>query len=259
MVRNSAGQGRQRRDLRFVPLNFADIFRIVARLQRPRRRKEGIMIQGVIFDMDGLMFDTERLWDTLWAPCCEKMGLPAPTEAFYAGGRGLAGANLHAHLKEFYPTVDPKKMLDEVWDLGMARFAEGVPCKPGLKELLHYLEEIGMPRIVASSSPRHMVEQNLQTTGTARYFHDTVCGGDVPRSKPDPAIFLEAARRLRLTPQTCLVLEDSYNGVRAGAAAGCVTVMVPDLAAPNDEMASLYTRCCKDLFEVKQLLEQGLL
>lgn len=217
------------------------------------------MIQGVIFDMDGLMFDTERLWDTLWAPCCEEMGLPMPTPEFYAGGRGLAGVYLKQHLQEFYPDADPQEMLDLVWDLGMKRFAEGVPCKPGLKELLAYLEETGMPRIVASSSPRHMIEQNLQTTGTARYFHDTVCGADVPRSKPDPAIFLEAARRLRLDPKTCLVLEDSYNGVRAGAAAGCVTVMVPDLAAPNEEMAGLYTRCCKDLFEVKELLQAGAL
>lgn len=215
------------------------------------------MIKGVIFDMDGLMFDTERLWDTLWAPCCEQLGLPGPTEAFLAGGRGLAGDNLRRHLAEFYPQVAPQTLLDAVWREADAAFEKGVPVKPGLRELLAYLEELGLPRIVASSSPRAMIERNLQNTGTARYFHDVVCGYDVNASKPDPAIFLEAARRLRLAPQDCLVLEDSHNGVRAGHAAGAVTVMVPDLMPVTEEMARLYTACCKDLFDVKALLQSG--
>ena len=104
-----------------------------------------------------------------------------------------------------------------------------------------------------------MIEQNLQTTGTARYFHDVVCGADVKNSKPAPDIFLEAARRLGLDIHACLVLEDSYNGVRAGHAAGAVTVMVPDLAQPNGEIRSLYTRCCRDLLEVRDLLQAGAL
>lgn len=148
-------------------------------------------------------------------------------------------------------------MLDKVWQIGEARFAQGVPCKPGLKELLATLEEMGMPRIVASSSPRNMIEQNLQTTGTARYFHDIVCGADVQHSKPAPDIFLEAARRLGLDCHDCLVLEDSFNGVRAGHAAGAVTVMVPDLAQPDEEIRQLYNVCCHDLFEVRELLLAG--
>src|SRR5699024_6292735 len=126
------------------------------------------MIQGVIFDMDGLMFDTERLWDTLWEPTCQALGIPMPedTAAFYAGGRGLAGEKLRAHIGRYFPQVDPQKMLDKIWQIGGERFAQGVPCKPGLKELLALLEERGIPRIVASSSPRNMIEQNLQTTGT---------------------------------------------------------------------------------------------
>ena len=171
--------------------------------------------------------------------------------------RGLAGENLKRYIAKFFPGHDPQKLLDAVWAMADERFARGVPCKPGLKELLAYLEEKGLPRIVASSSPRNMIEMNLQTTGVARYFHDVVCGTDVARSKPDPAIFLEAARRLDLDPRACLVLEDSFNGVRAGAAAGAVTVMVPDLAQPTEEIQKLYTRCCKDLFEVLALLKGG--
>lgn len=146
------------------------------------------MIKGVIFDMDGLMFDTERLWDTFWDPACEELGVPMPQDlaTFYASGRGLAGQYLIEHVQKYFPQVDPQKMLDKVWQIGDARFAQGVPCKPGLKELLALLEERGLPRIVASSSPRNMIEQNLQTTGTARYFHDIVCGADVQHSKPAP-------------------------------------------------------------------------
>ena len=219
--------------------------------------KEKYMVKGVIFDMDGLMFDTERLWDTLWTPCCQKLGMPDPPPDFYTSVRGLAGENLKRYIAKFFPGHDPQKLLDAVWAMADERFAQGVPCKPGLKELLPYLEEKGLPRIVASSSPRNMIEMNLQTTGVARYFHDVVCGTDVARSKPDPAIFLEAARRLDLDPRACLVLEDSFNGVRAGAAAGAVTVMVPDLAQPTKEIQKLYTRCCKDLFEVLALLKDG--
>lgn len=182
-------------------------------------------------------------------PLLPKLGMPDPPPDFYTSVRGLAGENLKRYIAKFFPGHDPQKLLDAVWAMADERFARGVPCKPGLKELLAYLEEKGLPRIVASSSPRNMIEMNLQTTGVARYFHDVVCGTDVARSKPDPAIFLEAARRLDLDPRACLVLEDSFNGVRAGAAAGAVTVMVPDLAQPTEEIQKLYTRCCKDLLK----------
>ena len=187
------------------------------------------MVKGVIFDMDGLMFDTERLWDTFWAPCCEKLGLSAPPADFCPGCRGLAGENLRNHIHRYYPAIDPQRLLDEVWAYGAAQMAKGVPCKPGLRELLGYLETIGMPRIVASSSPRDMIEMNLQTT----------------------------ARRIGLPADDCLVLEDSFNGVRAGHAAGAVTVMVPDLAEPTQEILGLCHRCCHDLHEVLALLKDG--
>ena len=216
------------------------------------------MVKGVIFDMDGLMFDTERLWDTLWEPACAALGLPLPAdmEKFRAGGRGLAGDNLRRHVAEYIPG-DPQKVLDKIWQLGDERFARGVPCKKGLKELLAALEDMGLPRIVASSSPRNMIEMNLQTTGTARYFHDIVCGNEVKLCKPAPDIFLEAARRIKVDIHDCMVLEDSHNGIRAGHASGAETVMVPDLLPVTDEMRSLYTAECRDLFEVKKLLEAG--
>lgn len=217
------------------------------------------MIQAVIFDMDGLMFDTERLWDTLWEPACQALGLVMPEnlDAFFAGGRGLAGTKLNEHIQKFFPQIDPQVIVEKVWELAEDRFGQGVPCKPGLAELLQTLEEKKIPRIVASSSPRALILKNLETTGMSRYFEQVVCGADVRFSKPAPDIFLEAARRLDVDIHKCLVLEDSFNGVRAGHAAGAVTVMVPDIAQPNEEIRTLYTRCCRDLHQVRQLLLDG--
>ena len=215
------------------------------------------MIQGVIFDMEGLMFDTERIWATLWAPALERLGQPAPTEAFVAGARGLAGENMLHYLAENYPACDPQQLLDAVNELGRTALANGAPAKPGLFELLDWLEQAGIPRVVASSSTRETIDRYLRIADIERYFAARVSGQDVAFSKPDPAVFLEAARRLGLPPEHCLVLEDSFNGVRAGHAAGAVTVMVPDLTQPTPEIRALCTACCKTLLDVRDLLTAG--
>ena len=215
------------------------------------------MIRGVIFDMDGLMFDTERIWVTLWAPAARELGLPAPDAAFAAGARGLAGENMLRYLRAHYPTVAPQLLLDTLYRLAGQALANGAPVKPGLYELLDYLKGAGIPRVVASSSPREMIRSHLRHAHIEQYFAGVVSGQDVQHSKPDPAIFLEAARVLGLPPRDCLVLEDSFNGVRAGHASGAVTVMVPDLDQPTQEIRSLYNACCKDLLEVRDLLKAG--
>ena len=208
--------------------------------------------------MDGLMFDTERLWDTLWEPTCREMGvaMPADADAFLASGRGLAGQALAEHIREYFPTADPQKMLQTAWRLADELFAKGVPCKPGLFELLDVLEERGIPRIVASSSPRSMILQNLSTTGAGRYFAQVVCGADVEHSKPAPDIFLLAASRLGVDIHRCLVLEDSLNGLRAARASGAVSVMVPDLRPYGPEVAPYVDYLKQDLSQVIDLLDR---
>lgn len=215
------------------------------------------MIRGVIFDMDGLMFDTERIWTTLWAPALEQLGQPAPTDDFVAGARGLAGENMLHYLAKHYPAVDPRLLLDTVNGIGKTALANGAPAKPGLYELLEYLDQAGLPRVVASSSSHETIDRYLRIAGIERYFSGRISGQDVQYSKPNPAIFLKAAQVLGLPPQDCLVLEDSFNGVRAGHASGAVTVMVPDLAQPDAEIRQLYNACCRDLLEVRDLLKAG--
>lgn len=215
------------------------------------------MVNGVIFDMDGLMFDTEPLWKACWAPALAQFGLeelPGLADA----ARGVAAPQTVPIIERLYgPAVDAAAVRREFDRLAAERFARGVPKKPGLDGLLAYLDERGIPRAVASSSPRAMVEGNLTNARLAGTFDAVVAGGEVTRSKPDPDIFLEAARRLGCDPATTLVLEDSFAGVRAGVAGGFVTVMVPDLMQPTNELRSLCRAVCASLDEVCALLREG--
>ena len=126
-----------------------------------------------------------------------------------------------------------------------------------LDELLAWLDANHIPMAVASSSRIHVIEGNLNNWGLTHYFKALVSGQQVKHSKPDPEIFLLAAEKLGTDPAHTLVLEDSYNGVRAGAAGGFVTVMVPDLLPADDEMRGLYTMECTSLNEVLAKLKTG--
>ncbi|MCI2047301.1 MAG: HAD family phosphatase [Faecalibacterium sp.] len=217
------------------------------------------MIQGVIFDMDGLMFDTERIWGECWAPALAKFGL-TEKPGFAADSRGTTGDAQKAVTRRYYGTaVDADALLAELTRLAYARFAAGVPKKPGLDGLLAYLRAQKIPAAVASSSPEEMIRRNLKNAGIESCFQTVVSGEHIARSKPAPDIFLHAAALLEVAPAHTLVLEDSFAGVRAGAAGGFVTVMVPDLMQPDAEIQTLYTACCASLAEVQQRLSAGAL
>ena len=215
------------------------------------------MIKGVIFDMDGLMFDTERIWATLWEPALAGLGL-SYKEGLDEAARGTAGDSMRAVLRRFYgPDCDPDRIIEALHEQGVIAFQAPPPKKPGLDELLAWLEQRHIPMVVASSSRMASILRHLNNWHMTDHFKALISGEQFSASKPDPEIFLTAAKALGTVPAETLVLEDSYNGVRAGAAGGFVTVMVPDLAPADDEMRSLYTAECRDLFEVKKLLEAG--
>ncbi len=216
-------------------------------------------IEAVVFDMDGLMFDSECVWKTLWEPALAAFGREVP-EGLPEAACGTTGDYAVAVIERFCgPDIDARAVFEEFYRLAALRFAQGVPKKPGLDELLSYLGERGVPMAVASSSPLAMIENNLRAGGVEGCFAQVVSGQFVEHSKPAPDIFLEAARRLGVQPEHALVLEDSFAGVRAGAAGGFVTVMVPDLHQPTDEIRALATRVCASLLEVRELLEAGAL
>lgn len=215
------------------------------------------MFEGVIFDMDGLMFDTEKVWAECWVPTLEIMGIPMRAGIADAA-RGTAGGEFAEVVHEWFgPDVDAERVRNVWHEVATVRFQSGVEKKPGLDELLCYLGQKGIPAAVASSSPAEQIRRHLDFAGVSGCFDAVVSSLEVERAKPEPDVFLRAAELLGVVPERTLVLEDSYNGVRAGAAGGFFTVMVPDLAAPTPEMRGLARRVCSSLLEVRDLLAAG--
>ena len=214
-------------------------------------------VLGVIFDMDGLMFDTERLSARCWKQVGAEFDLDI-TDRFLTGVRGVTRQEFQQIFERRfgdrvrYQTVMRRKM--ELYRQALAR--DGVPVKPGLAELLTFLRERRLPAAMATATEQSTARQYLAETGLTDYFDELVFGDQVRRGKPDPEIFLCAAQRLGLPPERCMVLEDSLNGVLAGIRGGFRTVMVPDLTQPPPELERQLFRKCRDLFAVMDCLRE---
>lgn len=218
------------------------------------------MISAAIFDMDGLMFDTEPVWGRCWARAFARFGLEPPSAQFKADLRGTSDDTMRAVFERYLgPDVDMQPIYEAERALVAEENARHIDKKPGLDELLAYLRGHGVPMAVASSSPAALIAANLRVAGVRDHFCQLVSTTEVSRSKPHPDVFLEAARRLGVAPEHALVLEDSFNGVRAGRAGGFVTVMVPDQEAPDEEMRRDADAICASLADVVGLLDTGAL
>ncbi len=214
------------------------------------------MIQAVIFDMDGLMFDTEALAKKGWLIAGREMQLPITDEIVYRVV-GMNAASVRKTCQEYFgPEFDYDGFRARVSDYMRRSLDEdGIPVKRGLPELLDYLKRNGCQTAVASSSPRATVEDYLRRAGMEGIFSALICGDMVARSKPAPDIFLRAAEVLGILPEDCLVLEDSSNGIRAAYAAGMKAIMVPDLIEPTAELRGMACAVCESLHGVIPFLE----
>lgn len=204
--------------------------------------------RGVVFDMDGLLLNTESLRILAVEDCARETGAPVRRDLFVSlvGGAGPAErAALEAHVREELPV--------DFWHVyrrcAERRMADVRPM-PGAIELLDHLDRRGVACAIATSATRASVERFCAPFGLVQRFRAIVAKGDYPRAKPAPDAYLEAAARLGLPPQDCLALEDSYNGVRAAVAAGMATIMAPDVTPATDEMRSLCIAIVADLREV---------
>jgi HAD superfamily hydrolase (TIGR01509 family) len=211
-------------------------------------------IEAVIFDLDGVILDSERpIRDAVLAVVTE-LGFEMP-EAFYASMIGVPGPECDAMVRKFYGDRFP---FDTYVEASNARIAEalrrGIKLKPGVREILHHLRDRPLPLAIATSSSRPYVERQLQVNDLQSFFASVATRNDVSRGKPHPDLFLKAAADLKVAPARCLVLEDSHNGVRAAHAAGCILVMVPDLLPPTDEMRALCLAVAADLHEARAML-----
>ena len=218
----------------------------------------GKKVKAVIFDQDGLMFDTERLALEGWKEAGEPYGI-RPDAAFLRELRGKKADRVRAAFEERFGPVDQfpgffekKRQYSYDW---ISR--NGVPVKPGLKELLVYLKAHGCKLAVATASSRQWTQGNVKGAGVDGYFDAYAYGDMVEEAKPNPAIFCLAAGMLDTEPRACMVLEDSFNGIRAAYKGGFIPVMIPDQDEPTQEIQELLTASCKSLLDVIQLFEGG--
>lgn len=215
------------------------------------------MIQGVIFDMDGLMFDTESAMLRGWLKAGEVLHYDI-TEELILSVMGLVEENI---CQRFMERLGADFPYEQVRDLQMRYVDEemdtqGVPVKKGLFDLLEYLKQSGMKTAVATSTARARAEKLLNLSGAMPYFDFVICGDMVHRGKPDPDIYLQAAKALKLSPQECIGLEDSRNGIFSVYNAGMKAVMIPDLIQPDKEMQAVIYRKFEDLSRVIALVEE---
>jgi|SRR5689334_1359236 HAD superfamily hydrolase (TIGR01509 family) len=209
---------------------------------------------AVVFDMDGLLFDNEALHQEAMRAALFERGYDT-SSGISDRIIGCTWDRIRAMLLEHFGAAFPSEDFVVAWarnydEMALARLA----MKPGVVELLDTLDELQMPRAIATSARRHRVRHHLAAHNLVGRFHEIVGHGDYAVSKPAPDPFLRAAERLGVEPRRCLALEDSHNGVRSAAAAGMMTIMVPDLLEPTEEICALCVLVARDLHEVRDLV-----
>jgi len=209
---------------------------------------------AVVFDMDGLLFDTEALWQEALLSAAAEGGHEVVDELYRSsiGVRRSQCRNLFlSHFGENFPFDD----FHENWRRHFWLIAENkLALKPGVIELLEVLDQFRLPRAIATSSSRTTVERHLASHSLMDRFDEIICRGDYENGKPAPDPFLKAAERLGIEPRLCLALEDSHIGVQSAAAAGMMTVMVPDLLEPTQDICTLCVFVARDLHQVRDLV-----
>lgn len=211
----------------------------------------------VIFDMDGLMFDTERVFVKAWDYAGEKIGVGKAGYMVYKTLGMNIKASYNVWKTEFGDRYQEEELRKYTKEFLQKYYAENkVPVKKGLYVLLDYLKKSGVKMAVASSSPRWEVEKHLNDAGIYDYFVGIVCGDMIQNSKPDPEIYLKACELLERKPSECLALEDSKNGLLSAHQAGCKPIMVPDLWQPDEETEKILYAKFEDLEMVKDFLEK---
>lgn len=217
-------------------------------------------IQGIIFDMDGLMFDTETLYYKATQEAADKIGLSYDF-ATYEKYIGVSDEEVWQAYHEMYDPLFGEQIvntfINDSFDRAVELFESGAAdLKPGLKELLSHLEEKGIQRCVASSNQRRIIDILLEKNNLLDEFSHIVSFEDVTKAKPDPEIFEIASSRFSFPKENLLILEDSKNGVLAADQAGIDVIMVPDLITPTPALEEKTIAILPTLNEVSSILEK---
>lgn len=212
-------------------------------------------VELVIFDMDGLIFDTERLSYLSWVEAAKKFEINFDNNTFYK----LLGTNHHSCrntlIAQYGDKIDVDDYMKEKRKINLSLIKDGADKKPGLEELLIYLTNNKIKKAVATSSNREIALGLLEKADVLRYFDYVLCGDEVRKSKPDPEVFLNVAKKLEVNPKNCLVLEDSEAGVIAASRGKFKVIIIPDMKEPEKEIEELAYRKLNNLKEVIDVIE----
>lgn len=219
--------------------------------------KSDFSLAAVVFDMDGLLLDSERVSQEVFLKAAQILGAPLNREnALHMVGRNAASGYLY--LTELFggdAAVTP--FLEKVHELYEAEFEAGrIPLKTGVVKLLDTLDELKIPRAIATSTRRHIAIRKLTKVDIVTRFDHIIGGDDVVNGKPAPDIYLKACSFLGADPTHCLACEDSAFGIQAAFTAGLRAILVPDLLSPTEAMKQHAWKVVPDLHEVARLVRE---
>lgn len=213
-------------------------------------------IEALVFDMDGLIFDSERVVQRSWNHAGEVLGYGKIGEHIYHT-LGFNVVRRETYFKSVFGNDFPMEEFNQITRKKFYDIVEqeGLPVKEGVRELLEYAVKHQMKVALATSSRREYSTKILTDAGLIDYFDGCVFGDMVKHAKPDPEIYLKACESIHMNPEVCMALEDAPAGIRSSSAAGMLPVMIPDLVEPDEEIQKLYYRRFDSLLEVISLLE----
>lgn len=210
---------------------------------------------AIVFDMDGLIFDTETLYQKALLQVAREHGLTVIDESVVRSTIGLSWEATRDILARFVgDSIDLDIIIDSWTSLYKMMADQHLTLKPGVIPLLTSLEEMAIPRAVATGSYRAVAHHHLKAHKLEGYFDVVVANEDCKRGKPAPDPFITAASWLGVAPEDCWALEDSPNGIMSAQSAGMTTIMVPDLIEPDDDIVQRCHLVVRDLFDVRNLL-----